>query len=56
MSDSVFKRVAIRKYTDEKVDQEDITKLIAAFQAAPCGMHQAKDMRMTVVKDTSLLE
>lgn len=56
MSDSVFKRVAIRKYTDEKVNQEDITKLIAAFQAAPCGMHQAKDMRMTVVKDTSLLE
>lgn len=56
MSDSVFKRVAIRKYTNENVDQEDIAKLIAAFQAAPCGMHQTKDMRMTVVKSSSLLK
>jgi len=39
MTDPVLKRVAIRKYTTEKVAQDDIAKLINAFQASPCGMH-----------------
>ncbi|MCT6888451.1 MAG: nitroreductase family protein [Lactobacillus sp.] len=55
MTDAVLKRVAIRKYTAEKVSAKDIDKLIAAFQAAPCGMHQADVMQMTVVEDENLL-
>ena len=55
MTDPVLKRVAVRKYTSEKVAPEDINKLIAAFQAAPCGMHEANVMQMTVVEDETLL-
>ena len=44
MTDPVLKRVAVRKYTSEKVAQDDIEKLINAFQAAPCGMHQTDVM------------
>ncbi len=55
MTDPVLKRVAVRKYTSEKVAPEDINKLIAAFQAAPCGMHEADVMQMTVVEDETFL-
>ena len=55
MTDPVLKRVAVRKYTTEKVAQDDIDKLINAFQASPCGMHQADVMQMTVVEDEKLL-
>ena len=55
MTDPVLKRVAVRKYTNEKVAQDDIEKLINAFQAAPCGMHQTDAMQMTVVEDKKLL-
>lgn len=55
MTDPVLKRVAVRKYTTEKVAQNDIDKLINAFQASPCGMHQADVMQMTVVEDENLL-
>ena len=55
MTDPVLKRVAVRKYTNEKVAQDDIEKLINAFQAAPCGMHQTDVMQMTVVEDEKLL-
>lgn len=56
MTDSVLKRVAVRKYTEVQVSEADIEKMIAAFQAAPCGMHQTGDMEMTVVEDKKLLE
>lgn len=56
MSDSVLKRVAIRKYLSDPVNHEDLQKLLSAFQAAPCGMHQTDDMRMTVVADNVLLD
>ncbi|HBQ43081.1 MAG TPA: nitroreductase, partial [Lactobacillus acetotolerans] len=36
MTDPILKRVAVRKYTKEQVAKEDVDKLIAAFQAAPC--------------------
>ena len=55
MTDPVLKRVAVRKYTTEKVSQDDIDKLINAFQASPCGMHQTDVMQMTVVEDEKLL-
>lgn len=56
MSDPILKRVAVRKYTSERVSSVDVAKLITAFQAAPCGMHQTEDMEMTVVEDKKLLE
>ena len=55
MTDPVLKRVAVRKYTTEKVAQDDIAKLINAFQASPCGMHQTDVMQMTVVESEELL-
>ena len=55
MTDPVLKRVAVRKYTTEKVAQNDIDKLINAFQASPCGMHQTDVMQMTVVESEELL-
>lgn len=55
MTDAILKRVAIRKYSTNQVNQKDLKKLLSAFQAAPCGMHQTEDMRMTVVTDKVLL-
>ncbi|WEV70245.1 nitroreductase family protein [Lactobacillus sp. ESL0785] len=55
MDDPVLKRVAVRKYTTAKVAKNDVYKLIAAFQAAPCGMHETDVMQMTVVEDEQLL-
>ncbi|WEV50373.1 nitroreductase family protein [Lactobacillus sp. ESL0731] len=55
MSDPILKRVAIRKYTDEKVSQDEIEQLLQAFQAAPCGMHETDVMQVTVVEDEQLL-
>ena len=54
--DSIFRRRAVRKYTDEKVDEEKIQKLIDAFQAAPCGMHQTDVMELSVITDPELLQ
>ncbi|WP_374211490.1 nitroreductase family protein [Lactobacillus sp. ESL0791] len=54
--DPILKRVAVRKYTSEKVASADIEKLIAAFQAAPCGMHEADVMQMTAVANEALLQ
>lgn len=56
MTNAILKRVAIRKYTAEKVAPVDIEKLIAAFQASPCGMHQTDVLQLTVVEDQHLLE
>ncbi|MDF7672521.1 nitroreductase family protein [Lactobacillus sp. ESL0701] len=56
MSDPILKRVAVRKYTDEKVSQAAIEQLIKAFQASPCGMHETTAMQMTVVEDENLLK
>ena len=55
MTDPILKRVAVRKYTKEQVAKEDVDKLIAAFQAAPRGMHQTDVMQMTAVEDSDLL-
>lgn len=32
---AIFERRAVREYTNEKIDEEKIQKLIDAFQAAP---------------------
>lgn len=37
---AIFEREAVRKYTNEEVEEEKVQKLIDAFQASPCAMHQ----------------
>ncbi|WEV44402.1 nitroreductase family protein [Lactobacillus sp. ESL0684] len=56
MTNPILKRVAVRKYTSEKVDSEAVDHMIAAFQAAPCGMHETDVMQLTVVEDDQLLQ
>lgn len=46
---AIFEREAVRKYTDEKIDEEKIQKLINAFQASPCAMHQTDVMELSVI-------
>lgn len=53
--DAILNRRAVRKYSDEAVEQDKIEKLVAAFQAAPCGMHQMDVMQATVVTKPELL-
>lgn len=53
--DAILNRRAIRKFKDEKISDNDISKLIAAFQASPCGMHESQVMQATVVTDAELL-
>lgn len=54
MNDPVLNRYAVRKYADKKIDEQDVQKLIDAFQAAPCGMHQMDVMQGIVVEDNQL--
>ncbi|MFR0585214.1 nitroreductase family protein [Lactobacillus porci] len=54
MENPILRRTAIRKYTDEAVSTEDVEQLVAAFQAAPCGMHEAAVMQACVVTKPEL--
>lgn len=54
MSDPILNRYSVRKFTDEPVSEAAIEKLVAAFQAAPCGMHQMDVLRGVVVTDSGL--
>ncbi|CCI81087.1 nitroreductase family protein [Lactobacillus hominis] len=53
---AIFKRRAVREYTSEKIDDEKIQKLIDAFQAAPCALHQTEVMELSVITDPELLK
>ena len=53
---AIFERRAVREYTDQKVDDEKIKKLIEAFQAAPCALHQTDVMELSVITDPELLQ
>lgn len=55
MVNSIFEnRRAVRKYSNEAISDEKIQEMIAAFQTAPCGMHQANVMNLVVVKEEGL--
>lgn len=54
MSDPVLERYTVRKFTSDQVSEINIEKLVAAFQAAPCGMHQMDVLRGVVVTDDQL--
>lgn len=55
MTDSVLTRQAVRKFSNESLPKAEVLQLVAAFQAAPCGMHQADVMQATVVTQKDLL-
>lgn len=54
MDDPVLNRYSVRKFTGEQVGDDDVQKLAAAFQAAPCGMHQMDVLRGVIIKDDQL--
>ncbi|GAA2867231.1 nitroreductase family protein [Lactobacillus intestinalis] len=53
---AIFEREAGRKYTNEEVDEEKIQKLIDAFQASPCAMHQTDVMELSIITKPELLK
>lgn len=53
---AIFEREAVRKYTNEEVEEEKIQKLIDAFQASPCAMHQTDVMELSVITKSELLK
>lgn len=56
MLKAINDRRAVRQYTNDQVSDSEIQELVAAFQAAPCGMHKTDEMQGLVVKDTDLLK
>lgn len=56
MDNPILQRRAVRKYQDTPVTAAEIDQLVAAFEAAPCGMHQVDDMQAVVVTDKQLLQ
>lgn len=53
---AIFEREAVRKYTNEEVEEEKVQKLIDAFQASPCAMHQTDVMELSVITKPELLK
>ena len=53
---AIFERRAVREYSDQKVDDEKIKKLIESFQAAPCALHQTDVMELSVITVPELLK
>lgn len=49
MTDAILTRQAVRKFNSESIPEPEVLQLISAFQAAPCGMHQADVMQACVV-------
>ena len=49
-------RKSIRKFTEEKVSQDDLTKILVAANAAPVGSNMYKDVHLTVVRDRGVLD
>ena len=53
--DAIFKRVSVRKFSDAKVEDEKVEKLLRAAMAAPSGANQ-QPWRFVVVDDAELCE
>ncbi|WP_295746682.1 nitroreductase family protein [uncultured Limosilactobacillus sp.] len=51
---AIKNRRAVRQYQSTPVSEEKIQSLVAAFQAAPCAMHQTADMQGVVVTTKEL--
>ena len=52
---AIFKRVSVRKFTDAKVEDEKVEKLLRAAMAAPSGGNQ-QPWQFLVVDDPALCE
>lgn len=50
------KRVSAREFTDEKVSDEDVNKLLDAAYKAPIANGAYKDCMLTVIRDKELLK
>lgn len=53
--DSIFHRVSIRKYKDQKVEEEKITQMLKAAMAAPSACNQ-QPWEFYVVTDTEKIK
>lgn len=54
MLKAINDRRAVRQYKSDPVSDSEIQELVAAFQAAPCGMHKTDEMQGLVVKNADL--
>lgn len=54
--DVLSKRVSTRKFTDEKISEEDIKILLDAANKAPIAMGQYDSSRLTVIEDRDLIK
>ena len=54
MTDCILTRHSSRKFKENSLTEAEISQLIAAFQAAPCGMNQTDVMQGIVIKDKKL--
>lgn len=55
MTDAILTRQSVRKFRPDKLTEPEVTQLIAAFNTAPCGMHQTDVMQASVIKDDAYL-
>ena len=54
--DVLSKRVSTRKFTDEKISEEDIKILLDAANKAPIAMGQYDSSRLTIIEDRDFIK
>ena len=52
----ISRRKSTRKFTDEQISQDNLTKLLYAANAAPVGSNMYRDVHLTVVRDRGVLD
>lgn len=56
MDNPILLRQAVRKFQSTKLSNEDIDKLITAFQASPCALGKAEVVQGITVSDSAYVE
>ena len=54
--DALKKRCSCRSFTNERVSDEDVRKIIAAAQNAPLALGDNQTSHLTVVRDPEIME
>ncbi len=49
-------RKSTRKFTDEAISQDDLTRILAAANGAPVGSNLYRDVHLTIVRDRGVLD
>ncbi|MDD3881480.1 MAG: nitroreductase family protein [Eubacteriales bacterium] len=49
-------RKSTRRFTDEQISQDDLSRILTAANAAPVGSNQYKDIHLTVVQNRGILD